>query len=156
MYSVIHIYADHEDLRKPKPGDLYEGLQPVPILNLDLVQRKQMEQWKICVVDGRQQILVGPEYGVFADYGDFANWAEFVITHIVTPELERRKKKTPKGQKDEHVPFQPSPLSLEFGISLLWPSQSFASLVLFRGLPQWRHGEFHLHRIHLLAGLYMS
>jgi hypothetical protein len=117
------------------------------VLNPSLVKTKKLKRWDTVKVQGqRKVILVGPEYGVFVDHKDFIDWANMVKTDTVEYELgDQPKPKT-------HVPFQLSTTVLERGIALLWPSQSFTSLVLFRGIPSWRHGEFHLHRSKLMSG----
>jgi hypothetical protein len=145
-----YVLSDHADLKDPKASDRGKGLQPPLKWDMAPVLAKKLTKWCKHRIGGRSRILVDPEHGVFVDNDDFLKFVE-LITKLVRDEEDEEVVKT-----RTHTPFQLSVQVLEMGVALLWPSQSCASLVCFRGLFSWRHGSFHLLRVKLLAGDYYN
>lgn len=100
--------------------------------------------------------------GILVDWADFKKFLDYLDKNIFEEEQEKvvahkqkvqaKRRGSTHHQPMPHTPFRPTSQSLDFGISLLWPSQSFASITLFRGPAHRRLGEFHHQRFRALAG----
>jgi hypothetical protein len=155
-------------LRNPVPSDLFGGAGATPVPDPELA--RNLSPWAETAIDGRSVVLVNQELGLFINQTDFMNFAEYLRVNVVDAEpgraadharkvqeykdaLKKWKQGTKKPPKPKaHVPFQLTPEGVEYLVSLLWPSQSSANLVLFRGLYGLKHGAFHLDRMALTGG----
>jgi hypothetical protein len=149
----------------PEPCDLWvdevtgETLNPPPVP--DSAVAEGMPAFGILRRDGVEVYNVGVG-GLFVNRHDFDSFTSYVEENILSVERDKAKqyaekiKAWSKGgiQRKPHVhlPFSPTSLALDFGISLLWPNQTFASITLFRGRTNRRLGEFHHARFRALAG----
>jgi hypothetical protein len=169
-------------LKEPVSHDLFGKAGPTPPHDVELVKKSGLKLWETFTrkPDGRMLLLVDEKFGVFVNWVDLNNLAEFIREQIFdaeaknVAEFERKTKtyainmaaynkklaawkkgKTNKPTKPHeplaYVPYKPTPEAVEFLVSLLWPSLSHTSIVLFRGLPGWKHGGFHLHRMQLAS-----
>lgn len=134
-------------------------LSPPPVPDPDLAAK--VPAFARLRVKGREVISVGVG-GIFVDRKDYDAFLAYVTENVLDGEAEKAKehKKKMAAYKSghtkhsplPHVPFRPTSQAVEFGISLIWPSQSFASINLFRGPTERRLGDFHHQRFHALAG----
>jgi hypothetical protein len=164
--QLICVLAGHRLLRNPVPCDLWvneetgEPLHPVPVP--DPARAQGRTPFATFVLPNGLQVVSVGRGGLLVNAEDYFAFVEYVENNILEREAEKaaeyaRKLKAYKAgtsQRDpvKHVPFKPTPQALDFGMSLLWPSQSFASITLFRGRTSRRLGPFHQERFQALAG----
>lgn len=161
MCSTL-IIEDHPTLRNPVPSDLYPGVTSVPVPKPTLTYG--LPAFTTVKISGRKLVFAGGDNlfrGIFIDFNDYHKWRHFVITTIFEVEAMKQQKyatcvseaQSQKKQEPRHrSQFQITSKALEYGMAIIWPSQSYASINLFRGPTGRRLGQFHLHRMGRLAG----
>ena len=139
--------------------DTGETLNPPP--RPDAAAADGMPPFAVHVQDGVEVVNVGVG-GLFVNRRDFKMFSSYVEENILEVEdslskrykekmtlyLNRKINRKPQA----HMRFQPTSQALDFGIALLWPNQTFASITLFRGRTNRRLGEFHHQRFRALGG----
>jgi hypothetical protein len=160
-------------LRNPVASDLFGNAGPTPVPDPGLASN--LSPWATTTIGGREVLLVSQELGAFVNVDDVENFRDYLEVKVVNAEAERVKEHTRKLEEyrknmkrfkngetktkppypQKHVPYQLTPEGIEFLVSLLWPSQSCACLVLFRGLFGLKQGAFHHERVTLAAGQYI-
>ena len=111
--------------------------------------------------DGRHTISTGRS-GILVDEIDFHLFQDYVEEHLFEAEAAKKKahREKVKAQKSgktdhvpvDHVPYRPTSQVIDFGLSILWPGQTYSSITLFRGRTSRRLSAFHTERFHALAG----
>ena len=163
---LISYFPGHDLLRNPVAADLWVDektglpLSPPPVP--DPTKAAEVPAFASgLMLNGRDVVNVGVG-GIFVDRNDYDAFIAYVTENMFEAEAEKAKEYKRKlaaykiGQSKHsplpHVPYRPTSQAVEFGISLIWPSQSFASINLFRGPTERRLADFHHQRFHALAG----
>lgn len=152
--NTYYFILDHPLLQQPVPADLIPGLHPCPLPQPNM-QGSRVFKSRIRV-RGREVLNTGVA-GILVDYEDFCRWqiriCEDVFDSADDDEGRNSSNRRKAGRRRRPAAaYTLRPWILEFALGMLWPSQSFASISLFRGPTNRRLGEFHIQRFHAMSG----
>ena len=155
--NTYYFILDHPLLQQPVPADLIPGLHPCPLPQPNM-QAGSRAVFKNRIRVGGREVLNTGVAGILVDYEDFCRWEKRICEDVFDSadddegQNSSNQRKAGRRRRPAAAAYILRPWILEFALGMLWPSQSFASISLFRGPTNRRLGEFHIQRFHAMSG----